>query len=581
MTEKRAQRRLAAILAADVVGYSRLMEQDEAGTLAALKARRRDLLVPVVVQHNGRVVNFTGDGVLVEFGSAVDAVQCAVKLQEGFAVANQSLSEKQHIILRIGINLGDIIVEGSDIYGDGVNVAARLEGLAEPGGIYVSASVQEQVSGKLSLAFDDLGEHTLKNIAKPVRIYRAGAGGNRNPKALPLGTTKEKPSVAVLPFVNMSGDPQQEYFSDGITEDIITELSRFRQLLVIARNSSFVFKGKPVDVGEIGRKLGVRYLVEGSIRKSADRIRITAQLINTSDGAHVWADRYDRELKDLFSVQDEVTHTVAATLIGRIEADTRGQLKRKPTDDLDAYDNYLKGVEYHQKFTNEDMKKARSYLENAIALDPEFSMPYPWLALVHLNSWHETKQKVDLDAAFALARRSIALDPAESGGYAVLGMCYMNNRQFDRAETHLIQASNLNPNNSYHPATLCELYALLGRPTEALECSDRAIRLNPLHPDWYSVNRAEAYYVAHRYSEAVSALNKTTGNSSNALWQRLVAAACYTMAGMSGEAKSHVVEVLAARPNFSCQEYVSNKPFGSEAVAALWLEGLLKAGLPP
>jgi adenylate cyclase len=581
MAEKRAHRRLAAILAADVVGYSRLMGHDEAGTLAALKARRRDLLIPIVVQHNGRVVNFTGDGVLIEFGSAVDAVQCAVKLQEGFAVANQDLSEKQHIVLRIGINLGDVIVEGSDIFGDGVNIAARLEGLADPGGIYVSASVQEQVSGKLSLAFDDLGEHTLKNIAKPVRVYRAGTGGNSNPTALPFGTTKEKPSVAVLPFVNMSGDPQQEYFSDGITEDIITELSRFRQLLVIARNSSFVFKGKPIDVGEIGRKLGVRYLVEGSIRKSADRIRITAQLINTSDGTHVWADRYDRELKDLFSVQDEVTHTVAATLIGRIEADARGQLKRKPTDDLDAYDNYLKGVEHHQKFTNEDMKKARSYLENAIALDPEFSMPYPWLALVHLNSWHETKQKADLDAAFALARRSIALDPAESGGYAVLGMCYMKNRQFDRAETHLIQASNLNPNNSYHPAVLCELYALLGRPTEALECSDRAIRLNPLHPDWYSVHRAEAYYVAHRYLEAVSALNKTTGNSSTAPWQRIVAAACYTMAGMSGEAKSHVVEVLAARPNFSCQEYVSNRPFGSEAVAALWLEGLLKAGLPP
>ena len=227
------------------------------------------------------------------------------------------------------------------------------------------------------------------------------------------------------------------------------------------------------------------------------------------------------------------------------------------------------------------MKKARSYLQNAIALDPEFSMPYPWLALVHLNSWHETKQKADLDAAFALARRSIALDSAESGGYAVLGMCYMNNRQFDRAETHLIQASNLNPNNSYHPATLCDLYARLGRPTEALEWSDRAIRLNPLYPDWYSVLRAEAYYVAHRYSEAVSALNKTTGNSSNALWHRIVAAACCTMAGMSEEAKSHVVEVLAARPNFSCQEYVSNKPFGTEAVATLWLEGLLKAGLPP
>ena len=581
MAEKRAQRRLAAILAADVVGYSRLMEQDEAGTLAALKARRNDILVPVVAQHNGRVVKVMGDGVLVEFGSAVDAVQCAVELQKAFAGANEGVAEAQRIILRIGINIGDVIVEGQDIYGDGVNVAARLEAMAEPGGILVSATVYDHVSGKLELAFENFGEHTFKNIAKPVRVYRAGTGGNNNPTALPLGTTQEKPSIAVLPFVNMSGDPEQEYFSDGITEDIITELSRFRQLLVIARNSSFVFKGRPVDAAEIGRKLGVQYLVEGSIRKSGDHIRITAQLINTIDGTHVWADRYDRELKDLFSVQDEVTHTVAATLIGRIEADTRGLLRRKPTDNLNAYDYYLRGAEHHQKFTNEDMKLARSYLENAIALDPEFSMPYPWLALVHLNSWYETRLKADLDAAFAATRRSVALDPAESGGYCILGKCYMDDRQFDRAETHMIQAIKLNPNNSYHPAVLGDLYARLGRPTEALEWSNRAIRLNPLHPDWYSVLRAEAHYVAQQYSEAVSTLNKIAGISSNTRWQGIVASACYAMAGMSGEAKNRVVEVLAARPNFSCQEYVLNKPCGTEAVATLWLEGLLKAGLPP
>ena len=361
MAEKRPQRRLAAILAADVVGYSRLMGHDETGTLSALKARRRDVLAPVVAQHGGRVVKLMGDGVLVEFASAVDAVQCAVELQKGFAGANEGVPETSRIVLRIGINLGDVIVEGSDLYGDGVNVAARLEGLAEPGGIYISATVHDHVIGKLAQPFEDLGEHTLKNIAKPVRVYRAGTGGNGNPRALTPGATKEKPSVAVLPFVNMSGDPQQEYFSDGITEDIITELSRFRQLLVIARNSSFVFKGKPVDVGEIGRKLGVQYLVEGSIRKSADRIRITAQLINTVDGTHVWADRYDRELKNLFSVQDEVTHTVAATLIGRIEADARGQLKRKPTDNLTAMTAILGVSSTIRSLPMQDMEKARSY----------------------------------------------------------------------------------------------------------------------------------------------------------------------------------------------------------------------------
>ena len=398
MAEKRAQRRLAAIMAADVVGYSRLVEHDELGTLAALKARRRDVLVPVVVQHNGRVVDFTGDGVLVEFGSAVDAVQCAVKLQEGFAVANQSLSEKQQIVLRIGVNLGDIIVEGSKIYGDGVNVAARLEGLAEPGGIYVSASVQEQVSGKLSLAFDDLGEHTLKNIAKPVRVYRTGTDGNSNPTTLSLGTTKEKPSVAVLPFLNMSGDLEQQYFSDGITEDIITELSRFRSLLVIARNSSFQFRSA-TDVKKIAKELGVQYVVEGSIRKHHEQIRTSAQLIEAESGNHLWAEHYDRDIRELFAVQDEVTQAIATTIEGRMAFSGAQRSRRKPTNDLAAYDCFLQGRETIEQRGDHDF--AMLLLRRAIKLDPDFAQAYAWLSVgyvfivsvdLNVESLHEALQ---------------------------------------------------------------------------------------------------------------------------------------------------------------------------------------------
>src|SRR5262249_55299885 len=326
--EERAQRRLAAILAADVVGYSRLMEQDEAGALTALKERRKSILLPLVAKHSGRIVKMMGDGVLVEFASAVNGVACAAELQKRMASANVSLSDDRHIVLRIGINLGDVMVEGGDLYGDGVNIAARLEGIAEPGDVLISGTTYDYVKNKVDLGFDDLGTQTLKNIAEPVRIYRI-AGTPRVSVARPIVAT-DKPSIAVLPFVNMSGDPEQEYFSDGITEDIITELSRFRSLFVIARNSSFAFKGKAAKVQEIAKELGVAYVVEGSVRKTATRIRITAQLIDAANGTHLWAERYDQGLEDIFAVQDEVVRTVVATVAGRVEVAGAQFAKRKP-----------------------------------------------------------------------------------------------------------------------------------------------------------------------------------------------------------------------------------------------------------
>ena len=341
MAEERVQRRLAAILAADVVGYSRLMERDEAGTLAILKDRRKNVLEPLVARHQGRVFKVTGDGVLVQFGSAVDAVQCAVDLQQAMAASSEDLPDDRHIVLRIGINLGDVILDGNDLYGDGVNIAARLEGIADPGGILVSGTAYDHVKNKINVGFDDLGVQSLKNIHEPVRVYRI-SGTPRVSIAGP-DVTSGKPSIAVLPFNNMSGDAEQQYFGDGITEDIITELSRFRQLHVLARNSSFRYRGQDVDVVRAGRELGVQYLVEGSVRRIGDRIRITAQLVEAESGHHVWAERFDRKQEELFAVQDQVVRTIAGTLVGRLNAAGVERAKRKQPASLVAYECVLRG----------------------------------------------------------------------------------------------------------------------------------------------------------------------------------------------------------------------------------------------
>jgi adenylate cyclase len=369
-------RKLAAIISADVVGYSRLMGADEAGTLAALKKHRRELIDPKIAEHEGRIVKTTGDGLLIEFPSVVEAVQCAVEMQRAICDRNADVPAVHRIEFRVGINLGDIIIDGDDIHGDGVNVAARLEGLAEPNGICVSRVVRDQVRDKLDVAFEDLGEQQVKNIARPLRVFRVAQPAivRSTASAKPALALPDKPSIAVLPFENLSGDPEQQYFSDGITDDIITEVSRFRQLFVIARNSSFVFRGKQVDVAEIGRRLGVHYLVEGSVRRVDDRIRINVQLVDTVSGAHVWADRYDRDMKDLYAVQDELAHTIAATLTGCVESAETRQARRKPTNNLTAYDCYLRGVEHHRRLTVEDMARSREMFERAIELDPEFAL---------------------------------------------------------------------------------------------------------------------------------------------------------------------------------------------------------------
>src|SRR5712671_2029759 len=390
----RVERRLAAILAADVAGYSRLIEADEEGTLSRLKALRAELIDPKIAGHHGRIVKTTGDGLLIEFASVIDALRCAAEMQAALAESNASVPPDRRIGFRIGINVGDIVVEDGDIFGDGVNVAARLEGLAEPGGICISARVQEDAVGRLDLAFEDMGEQALKNIARPVREYRVvTAAGSASAQERSGPALPDKPSIAVLPFANMSGDPEQEYFVDGMVEEIITALSRIRWLFVLARNSSFTYKGQAVDVKQVGRELGVRYVLEGSVRKAGGRVRVTGQLIDAVSGAHLWADRFDGSLEDVFDLQDKVAWNVAGVIEPALQAAETQRSANRPTNDLSAYDPYLRALATFYQLTKERIFEALSLLEQAIAIDRHYGPALSWAAICYVllvrDGWAE------------------------------------------------------------------------------------------------------------------------------------------------------------------------------------------------
>jgi adenylate cyclase len=578
MAEKRAHRRLAAILAADVVGYSHLMEQDEAGTLAALKARRHDVLVPLVTGHNGRVVNFTGDGVLVEFGSAVDAVQCAIELQKGFTGANQSVPESRRVIIRVGINLGDVIVEGSEIYGDGVNVAARLEGLAEPGGIYISATVHDHVVGKLAQPFVDLGEYNLKNIAKAVRVYRVEMDGSSERGLRPTLTVPDKPSIAVLPFANMSGDPAQQYFSDGITEDIITELSRFRSIFVIARNSTFQYRDKADDVRRIARELAAHFIVEGSVRKVGTRIRVTAQLIEAAGGTHIWADRYDRPAEDIFAIQDEVVGTIAATVAGRLEATSAEILRRRPTASLSAYECILRGTAL--PIGDPDNEAAAHQLfEQAVALDPEYSLACAKLAISYAKRWLDSMDgsTADLDRAFELATSAIALDAQEGVCQTAMSFIQQCRNRYAEAEVHARRALALNPNRPNALVTMADFLTLAGRPDEAVPFIIDAMRLDTNHPAWYWTNLGVAHFVARRDAEAIIAIRHRSNLS---FYCQAYLAASHARLGEVAAMRVAAAEIMRLRPDFTVTGFVSKESYQNAADREHLAENLRKAGLP-
>ena len=496
------ERRLAAIVAADLVGYSRLMGEDEAGTLATLSDLFKTVIDPLITRHNGRIVKLMGDGVLAEFASVVDAVNCAIAWQDNDAGGDGRFK------FRIGINLGDIIIQDDDIFGNGVNVAARLEGLAEPGGICVSGSVYGEVKNRLEIVCEDLGEQSIKNIAEPVRVYRVKGVQQLNPTKPHTGDVfllPDKPSIAVLPFNNMSGDPEQEYFSDGITEDIVTELSRFSELFVIARNSSFVFKGKSFDIKEAARQLGVQFVVEGSVRKSGDRVRVTAQLIDAVAGSHLWADRYDRQLEDIFEVQDDVVRAVVAVLPGRIAEAGAEWVRRKPTDNLTAFDYLLRGQHELARRGN-GIRNAIGHYQRAIEIDADCAAAYA--VAEGMSVWDlSTYDDNPLERAYEAAKKALELDPSDYRSHAAFGEAVRQRGQHSVAAEHLQRAMKLNPNSTQVLGYWAMLQAYTGKPENAVDIYHQAIRLDPFSQDNLRKEiLAESYYMMGEYQLSIDVL---------------------------------------------------------------------------
>ena len=577
------ERKLAAILAADVVGYSAHMETDEEGTFDRLKAGRKELFEPEIKKHHGRIFKLMGDGLLAEFGSVVDAVECAVTLQRGMIERNESAPETKRIEVRIGINLGEVIVEGDDRYGEGVNVAARLQQLADPGGICVSGKVSKEVEKKLAFGFESMGEQRMKNIAEPIACFRV----NLRPApvtqpALPLliqPGSLNKTTVAVLPFNNMSGDPEQEYFSDGITEDIITEISRFRSLSVIARNSSFQYRGKAVDVRRIGSELGAQYVVEGSVRKMGTRVRITAQLIDALSGNHLWSERYDRNLEELFDVQDEVTRTIVATVVGRLEDAEIKDAVRQRTENLAAYDTLLRGINLlRPSYVTEDNRRARELFESAVSLDSHYALAHAYLALALLveHGYGDAPIAVK-DRALETALTAVKLDPDEGRCHRFLAIAYHHRGEFDLALSHFERAVALNPNDANGIARMgLALATSGGRADEGIALIRQAMSLNPFHPESYWDDLAIATYAAHHYEEALEANRRIVGRKQ--YWYSARMAACYAQLGRLDEAQAQALEALRLKPDFrlSAVKLFYKNPADADHV----LDGMRKAGLP-
>jgi adenylate cyclase len=580
------ERRLAAVFAADMVGYSRLMEADETGTLARLKTHRIELIDPAITKNRGRIIKTTGDGMLVEFHSVVDAVLCAAEVQRRMARRNADVAPARWMQFRIGINLGDVIVDGNDIFGDGVNVASRLEVLAESGGICVSGAVRDQVGDRLEdMSFEDLGDQTVKNIVRPIRVFRIrldpdsrGAPDQARNAAAP--TVARKPSIAVLPLVNMSGDPEQEFFADGLTEDIITELSRFHDLLVISRNSTFVYKGKAVKVQEVAKEFAVDYVLEGSVRKAGDRIRVTVQLIDAEADRHVWAERYDRELADIFAIQDEMTRAIVATLPGRVEAAAHDRVKRKPTDNMAAYECVLAAKVLHHRSTREDNAEAQRLLERAIALDPNYAHAHAWRACVLGQTWVYS-WCADRDATFEQVavelEIALKLDDNDSDVHRILAALNLNREDHDKAAYHQERALALNPNYDLVVVQQGELLTWLGRPEEGIDWIKKAMRLNPYHPERFWSHLGRACYCAEKYAEAAEAFSRITRPDHT---HHAFLAATFAQMGNAVAAAAHAAEVLKREPNFSAATYLTTQHYKREVDRERHAAGLLKAGLP-
>lgn len=576
------ERRLAAIMVADVVGFSRLMQADEAGTLSALHQRRSQILEPVLKQHKGRLVKLMGDGVLAEFSSAVNAVAAAVDLQQRMHQANTGLPEDCCIMLRIGIDLGDVVGAGSDVYGDGVNIAARLESCAQPGGICVSDKVHEELSGKLDAKFLDLGERALKNIAKPVRVWQVETGSKTEAAPTPA---KHNISIAVLPFDNMSGIPEQDYIGDGIAENIITDLARFRDLTVIARNSSFAYKGRPTPALVLRRELGVDFVLEGSMQRAGDRIRITAQLIETASGKHVWVQRYDRPVDDLFSVIDSVTEQIVGTLGttygGRLRKAAIERTRSGPSS-FAAFDHFLNGMQRLNEFTPTSLPKALDHFEEAVRLQPDYAKVHAKIAWAHLMciqfGW-SSDVATSMAKAVASANQAIDSDDAEAWAYWARAGCYWIQQRYDLALPIFERAVDLNPNDADVLIDMGTCLSQAGKADVGLQFALKAIRINPHHPEYYLDQLAQIQFDARQYAAAVATIQSIRSLDTPSM--RIYLAASHAMLGEDAAAKNVAERILKVDPNATASSCVAHSArYALERDQQHLREALEKAGLP-
>jgi adenylate cyclase len=626
MTEERAKRKLSAVLSADVKGYSRLMGQDEAGTVNRLKEYRA-VMADLIRQYRGRVIDSPGDNILAEFASVVDATECAVKVQQELKNRNAELPNDSRMEFRIGINLGDVIEDGERIYGDGVNIAARIESLAEAGGICISGTSYDQVKNKLNLGYKNLGEHSVKNIAEPVRVYRvltepeaAGKvigekrkakrwialaaaivlilvmGGmaswfyylRQSPKHEPASLDRmafplpDKPSIAVLPFDNLSEESNQEYIADGLTENIIAALSNISEMLVIARNSTFVYKDKPVKIQQVSEELGVRYVLEGSVQKSGDNLRISAQLIDATTGYHLWAKRYDRNLKDLFVLQDEITLKIISALRVKLTEGEQARLNDKSTDNLDSFLKVQEGYPYFFRFNEESNIKARQMFEEALALDPENATACTMLAWTYLmevrSGWSKSPGR-SMEQTVELAQKALALNDTLGATHSLLGHIYLDKRQYEKAIAEAERAVALNPNGADAHAHLGKTLNYVGRWQEAIALLKKAIRINPIPPNWYLFMLGQSYSFVGQYGEAIAMYKTVLQRNPDDFSALIGLAAVYGASGREEKARAAVAEILRIEPKFSLERAAEESMYKNQADTESMIDSLRRAGL--
>lgn len=586
MSEDPPKRRLTTILAADVVGYSRLMADDEAGTHKMLKLHRAELIAPQAAKYNGRTIKLMGDGILMEFGSVIDAVAFAVVVQRAMLNRSEGIAADRQIRFRVGINIGDVIVDGEDIYGDGVNVAARLEQIADPGSVCVSRSVFNQVKNKLEIGFQDMGHQQLKNIPEAVHVYRvvldggqASSSASRPNKPLPI---PDKPSIAVLPFDNMSGDPEQDFFGEGLAEDVITTLSKIQSLFVIARNSSFAFKGRATDIREIAARLGVRYVLEGSVRKSAQRLRVNAQLIDAINGHHIWAERYDREVSDIFDIQDEMTREIVSALRLKLSDGEQSQIWLRDTKNIVAWTCVMQAMELVMEGSPGENARARQLLERAIAEDPGYTLALAWIGKTHIfdaRFGFSASPETSVAKANEIGEQALSQNPNEAYAHHLVSLVRSSQGRYEEAVAEARIAAELSPNDPYIKLGVARVLINAGRPADAEPLMQEAMRLNPFHHSYYFGVLANALEQLGRNEEAISLLELSVARDPDYFSGHLRLASLYGLSGRTSEAKAQVSTLLRINPRFDLSRAPSFYLTANPDFLAHFIEGLRAAGL--